>query len=196
MSLIQSILDFVPQLAGLGPATLALLGAFVLTMTALQGLALAAQGLFAVASKIFMPVPGVSAFFGTVAHALGTVALDLQKFGALASKAITFLGRFVKPAATIAKSGLVLLLCTSCSAPFVFSNPSTQTVTCEITAAVLPLLEELSATLGFPLSVVESLYSAACAEAAAKGMSQHDAEQYGVHHARALGMKMRAELAK
>jgi hypothetical protein len=80
-----------------------------------------------------------------------------------------------------------------CKAPFVWSDPSVQAVSCGITAAVLPLLESLAATLGFPLSVVEALYGTACAEAAARGMSQHDAEQYGVAHARELGMKMRAE---
>lgn len=188
MSLIQSILNFVPQLAGLAPATVALLGAFVITMTALQGLALAAQFLANAISKLVVPVPALSAFFASWASACGVVALDLQKFGALLSKATAFLSRFAKPAGDVAKKGIVWIVAvialTGCSSFLHFSNPSTQAVTCEITAAVLPLLEDLSATLGVPLATVEDLYSDACTQAAAKGMGQADAESAGVNAAR------------
>lgn len=79
-----------------------------------------------------------------------------------------------------------------CKAPLVWKDPSVQAVSCGITGAVLPLLESLAVTLGFPLSVVKDLYSTACEEAAAKGLSQHDAEQYGLQRARILGEHMRA----
>jgi hypothetical protein len=196
MSLVQSVLNFVPQLAGLAPATVALIGALVITMTALQGAALAAQALATLASNVFRPVPGLSAFFASCASACGVAALDLQKLGAVLSKGAAFLGRFVKPASDVAKKGIVWIVlivfaCAGCSAPFVFSSPSVQAVTCEITAAVLPLLEEAAASLGVPLAVVESLYATACAEAAAKGMSQKDAEAYGVALAKQRGLEMR-----
>lgn len=80
-----------------------------------------------------------------------------------------------------------------CASFLHWKDPNVQAVSCGITSAVLPLLEELAVSLGVPLAAVERLYATACAEAAAKGLSQHDAESYGVAEARTNALRMRAE---
>lgn len=177
MNLIQSVLSFIPGLLGLGPYALAFLGAIVVTCTTLQALVV-------VIAKMF---PSTS----PVGHALGTFAFDLSKIANGVRVVIAFLSKYAKGTAI---GGLILLTLalTGCARPFVWSSPSTQAVTCEITSAVLPLLEELAATLGFPLSVIEDLYGTACNTAAAKGMTQHDAEQFGLAEAKRLGFAMKA----
>lgn len=128
----MSILQIVPSLVGLAPAALALIGAVVVSLTALQSAALAAQGF----AKILPVPPGVAAFFGGAAHVLGVGALDLQKAASVLGKVVSLLGRFGKGAAT---GGLVLLLaCTGCASFLHFSNPGTQAVTCGVSSRVLP----------------------------------------------------------
>lgn len=53
-------------------------------------------------------------------------------------------------------------------------------------------MEELAATLGFPIGVIEDLYNSACKTAMAQHMSQHDAEQFALGEAKRLGYAMRA----
>lgn len=86
-----------------------------------------------------------------------------------------------------------LALCLGgCKAPFVWSDPSVQAVSCGITSAVLPLLESLAVTIGVPLSVVEKLYADSCSFAAAHGLDQKASEKYGLEHARLHAMAMKA----
>lgn len=87
---------------------------------------------------------------------------------------------------------LAALALAGCASFMHFSDPTAQAVTCGITSAVLGPLEALAASLGFPISVIESLYSDACAIAAAKGMTQHDAERFGLEHATVRARAMHA----
>lgn len=86
---------------------------------------------------------------------------------------------------------LVALSLLGCSSFLHFSDPSVQAVTCGISNMVLGPLESLAVTLGLPLWVVEDLYSAACAEAAKAGMTQEQAEKFGLQHAQMHGMQLK-----
>lgn len=86
---------------------------------------------------------------------------------------------------------LAALALSGCSSFLHFSNSDVQLVSCDVSAAVLPILESEAATLGISLQVVEMLYTQECSNARAAGKSQSDAENYGVTHAftRARSMK-------
>lgn len=89
--------------------------------------------------------------------------------------------------------GAAALACAvGCSSFLHFSDPTAQSVTCGITSVVLGPLEQLAKLLGFPLPLVEDLYSEACNFAAAQGMNQHDAEQFGLKHATERAQAMHA----
>jgi hypothetical protein len=74
-----------------------------------------------------------------------------------------------------------------------FQSPTGKAVTCDISAGVLAALQDLLLIPGVLLEPLEAAYSKACTQAAAKGMTQHDAEQYGLDHARTVAMKMALE---
>jgi hypothetical protein len=93
-------------------------------------------------------------------------------------------------ACSIALGGTAVV---SCKAPLVFSDPTTQAVTCEITKDVLSLLESLAVSVGIPIQVVESLYSEGCATAAKEGLTQDQAMRYGYEHAQARAYRMAFE---
>lgn len=88
-------------------------------------------------------------------------------------------------------AALLALALSGCSSFLHFSNPDVQLVSCDVSAAVLPILEAEAINLGLPLQVVEMLYTQECGKARDAGKSQADAENYGVTHAftRARSMK-------
>lgn len=87
-------------------------------------------------------------------------------------------------------AALCCALLLGCSSFLHFTDPGVQAVTCGISNMVLGPLESLAVTLGLPLWVVQDLYSTACAEAAKSGMTQDQAEKYGLEHAKVYGLRL------
>lgn len=79
----------------------------------------------------------------------------------------------------VSKGAIVLLVLAlaGCSSFLHWSSPAAQAVTCDVTAALMPEIEALADATGIPVTVIEALYGDACTLAAARGLSQHDAEQ-------------------
>lgn len=94
------------------------------------------------------------------------------------------------PATHITILFLAALLTNGCG---FFQSPTGKAVTCDISAGVLAALQDLLLIPGVLIGPLEEAYAAACAQAATKGMNQHDAEQYGLEHARTVAMKMGLE---
>lgn len=78
-----------------------------------------------------------------------------------------------------------------CSSFLHFKDPGAQAVSCGISAALLPEIEAIAASLGFPVNVIEALYADGCTTAAKAGSSQDDAEQAGLMHAKAEGARLK-----
>lgn len=77
-----------------------------------------------------------------------------------------------------------------CSSFLHWNDPTSEAVTCGITSAVLNALQAMLVIPGVVLGPIEAAYSAACQKAAAQGMTEADAQAYGLEHARAEAMKM------
>jgi rRNA-processing protein FCF1 len=73
---------------------------------------------------------------------------------------------------------------TACSSFLHLEDPNAQAVSCAITSAVLPEIEAIAASFGFPVSVIEALYAEGCAAAAKQGKTQDEAQKYALAHAR------------
>lgn len=78
----------------------------------------------------------------------------------------------------------------SCTSFLHWSDPTAQAVTCAITEGILSVLQSIVVATGIPMNVVQVLYGDACAEAAASGLSQHDAEQAGLAATRQRAMRL------
>lgn len=90
----------------------------------------------------------------------------------------------------------VPLVAMGCSSFLHFTNPTAQSVSCAITAAVMPELSALAIALGIPLDIIEAAYADACNFAAVQGMSQADAEKYGIEKAKVLAARLKLYGAK
>lgn len=87
---------------------------------------------------------------------------------------------------------LAAVVLSGCASPFHFNDPTLQTISCAVTAAVLPELEALAVSTGIPLDIVEAMYADACNVAALQGMSQADAEKYGLEKAKVGAARLKA----
>lgn len=87
---------------------------------------------------------------------------------------------------------LAALAVTGCASFLHFEDKQLQSVSCAITAAVLPELEAMAVAFGFPLEVIEAMYADACSVAASSGMSQKDAEAAGLTGAKFGAQRLKA----
>lgn len=83
------------------------------------------------------------------------------------------------------------VLTASCASFLHLKDPNAQAVSCAITSAVLPELEAIAASFGFPISVIEALYAEGCTVAAKQGKTQDEAQKYGLAHARTEGARFK-----
>jgi hypothetical protein len=88
-------------------------------------------------------------------------------------------------------AGLVLVVSSvACSSFLHFNDPTAQAVTCAITSLLMPELEAIVVATGIPLSVVEALYGDACNAAAARGLTQEQAQREALSATRGTAMKL------
>lgn len=87
---------------------------------------------------------------------------------------------------------VVPLVVLGCASFMHFQNNTLQTISCAVTAAVLPELEAMATAMGIPLDIVEAMYADACNVAALQGMSQADAEKYGLEKAKVGAARLKA----
>jgi hypothetical protein len=107
----QSILNIIPKLLGMGPEALALLGAVVVTLTAFQAFLYAIQKACALLASFLPGASKPAAFFLGAARVVGIGATDIGKaIEALKSFAGWIGGLATKSVGNAAKVALVLLV--------------------------------------------------------------------------------------
>lgn len=105
------------------------------------------------------------------------------------------------PAFTVGYVG-ALLLCgvAGCASLFHFSSPTAQTVTCDILAPEMALIESAAGICGpfapACLSALEAIFGDACTAAAAAGKTQQEAHKAGFDAVNMHASAMKAELVK
>jgi hypothetical protein len=89
--------------------------------------------------------------------------------------------------AFVAMSGL---LYSGCKSFLRFSDPTAQAISCVVTGTLMPAIQVIVAMTGIPANVVEALYADACGDAANRGLSQAEAEKFGLERARSRAMTL------
>jgi len=77
-----------------------------------------------------------------------------------------------------------------CSSFLRAKDPTVQAVSCAVSGAIMPAIQAIVAMTGIPMNVVEALYAEACGDAATRGLSQADAEKFGLERARSRAMTL------
>lgn len=103
-------------------------------------------------------------------------------------------GAYLHKAAPPASAILLFMMMPTiggCSSFLHLKDEDAQAVTCGITGAVLPAIEAIAAMFGFPVSVIEALYTEGCETAAKQGMTQEEAQKYGLAHAKTQSARLK-----